>query len=57
MAKATEVFVTGTAAEITPVGAIGNLTFTPGRITETVMHDYDELIHQSPAQVTQRAPI
>ncbi len=57
MAKATEVFVTGTAAEITPVGAIGDLTFTPGRITETVMRDYDELIHQSPAQVNQRAPI
>lgn len=57
MAKADEVFVTGTAAELTPVSAIGDLTFTPGRITEALLHDYDKLIRLSPEEVENKAPI
>ena len=33
-------FLTGTAAEVTPVSQIGAETFTPGDITETLMNDY-----------------
>jgi len=40
LTKASEVFITGTAAEVTPVGVIDELTFTPGRITETLMNDF-----------------
>ena len=45
LAGATEVFLTGTAAEVTPVGRIGDLTFTPGEITRTLMTDYDALVN------------
>lgn len=41
MAQAREVFLTGTAAEITPVGGIGELTFTPGAVTRTLIAAYD----------------
>lgn len=40
MAGFTECFVTGTAAEITPVGEIGPYKFTPGKLTETLSADY-----------------
>jgi branched-chain amino acid aminotransferase len=51
MARATEVFLTGTAAEVTPVRAIGALGFTPGRVCETLMKGYDALVNSSPAEV------
>ncbi len=35
-----EIFLTGTAAEITPVGQIGDLRFTPGRLTAQLAEDY-----------------
>ena len=38
--KASEVFITGTAAEVTPVGEIGDLKFTPAAITKQMMADY-----------------
>jgi branched-chain amino acid aminotransferase len=57
MAAASEVFLAGTAAEVTPVRAIGDLDFTPGPITETLMSGYEALIHMSPDEVEQRAPI
>jgi branched-chain amino acid aminotransferase len=38
--QASEVFITGTAAEVTPVGEIGELKFTPGAITKQMMADY-----------------
>jgi branched-chain amino acid aminotransferase len=37
-----ECFLTGSAAEVTPVGEIGEHRFTPAQITETLMNDYAE---------------
>jgi branched-chain amino acid aminotransferase len=53
--KATEVFLAGTAAEVTPVRQIGEVSYTPGRITETLMKDYDALVRMSPEEVAKRA--
>ncbi len=57
MARATEVFLAGTAAEVTPVRTIGQYEFTPGKITETLLTDYEQLVRMSPEIVEQRAPI
>ena len=35
-----ECFITGSAAEVTPVSEIGSYTFQPGAITKTLMDDY-----------------
>ncbi len=35
-----ECFIVGTAAEVTPVSEIGNHSFAPGKISETLMNDY-----------------
>jgi len=35
-----ECFITGSAAEVTPVQQIADWTFTPGRITQQLMDDY-----------------
>jgi branched-chain amino acid aminotransferase len=35
-----ECFITGTAAEVTPVSAIGPYTFQPGNMTKVLMEDY-----------------
>jgi branched-chain amino acid aminotransferase len=51
LAKATEVFLAGTAAEVTPVRQVGDLTFTPGAITETLLKDYEALVRMAPDQV------
>jgi branched-chain amino acid aminotransferase len=42
--SADEIFLTGTAAEVTPVGQIGDLKFTPGRMCRTLMEDYEALV-------------
>ena len=42
--NATEIFLTGTAAEVTPVGAIDDLKFTVGNITRWMMEDYDKVV-------------
>jgi len=36
----TECFLTGTAAEVTPVSQIGEHTYTPAKICETLLNDY-----------------
>jgi branched-chain amino acid aminotransferase len=41
MANAQECFITGTAAEITPVREIGNYKFTPGDVCKALITDYD----------------
>jgi branched-chain amino acid aminotransferase len=35
-----ECFITGTAAEVTPVSQIGDFAFKPGQISETLLNDY-----------------
>jgi branched-chain amino acid aminotransferase len=51
MPEATEVFLAGTAAEVTPVREIASHAFTPGQITETLLKDYDALVRKSPEEV------
>ncbi len=46
MAKAQECFLTGTAAEITPVREIGPYQFTPGEVTQTLLSDYEALVRK-----------
>ncbi len=45
-----EVFLTGTAAEVTPVGEVGEYRFTPGRITKTLMDAYADEVRKPAAQ-------
>ncbi|MEQ9314774.1 MAG: branched-chain amino acid aminotransferase [Henriciella sp.] len=40
-----ECFITGTAAEITPVRQIGEVDFKPGEITEALVTDYSDLVN------------
>jgi branched-chain amino acid aminotransferase len=42
LGKAQEVFLTGTAAEVTPVREIGPYKFTPGRICKQMMEDFEK---------------
>lgn len=42
LAKAQEVFLTGTAAEVTPVASIGDWTFTPGAVCKLLIDVYDK---------------
>ena len=44
LGRATEVFLTGTAAEVTPVRQIGAHHYTPGAITETLVRSYGALV-------------
>lgn len=43
--KASEVFLTGSAAEVTAVGEIDAHRFTPGTITKQAIDDYRDLVH------------
>ena len=45
LARTQEVFLTGTAAEVTPVGQIGDFTFTPGDVTLGLADDFTALAH------------
>jgi branched-chain amino acid aminotransferase len=49
MAGFSECFITGTAAEVTPVSEIGPYRFTIGDITRTLMNDYSALVHPAKA--------
>jgi branched-chain amino acid aminotransferase len=51
MATASEVFLAGTAAEVTPVRQIGALSFAPGPVTERLLRDYEALVQMSPEKV------
>jgi branched-chain amino acid aminotransferase len=44
LASANEVFLTGTAAEVTPVGTIDDTTFQVGEITRQMVEDYDHTV-------------
>ena len=45
LARTQEVFITGTAVEVTPVSEIDEYSFTPGEITKTLMTDYADLVN------------
>lgn len=55
LALATEAFLAGTAAEVTPVRQIGTNHYMPGTITETLLRDYEALVRMSPADVAAAA--
>ena len=57
MERFTECFLTGTAAEVTPVREIGPYRFTPGPITETLFHDYAEDVRKPVSSVNLRASV
>lgn len=44
LAQTQEVFLTGTAVEVTPVSEIGEYRFTPGEITFGLLKAYDDLV-------------
>ena len=46
LANTQEVFLTGTAVEVTPVAEIDDYKFTPGEITRDLLTAYDELVQQ-----------
>ena len=51
LANAQECFLTGTAAEVTPVREIGQYKFTPGDVCRTLMADFDAAVgKQIPAK-------
>jgi branched-chain amino acid aminotransferase len=47
LTRADEAFITGTAAEITPVREIGEYTFTPSSMTEVLMEAFDAEVRSS----------
>ena len=49
MADATECLLTGTAAEVTPVGEIDDYRFKPGKITAQLIEDFDHLVRRKAA--------
>ncbi|MFH5923949.1 branched-chain amino acid aminotransferase [Roseomonas xinghualingensis] len=55
IARASEVFLAGTAAEVTPVRRIADHHYAPGRITEMLVGEYARLVRMSPEEVLQRA--
>jgi len=46
LAEASEVFLCGTAAEIVPVGAVGDCRYQVGPMTRALMEDYARLVRQ-----------
>jgi branched-chain amino acid aminotransferase len=51
MENFSECFITGSAAEVTPVSEIGPYRFKPGQISETLMNDYAEEVRRPVSQV------
>ena len=47
MADFEECFITGSAAEVTPVSEIGPYNFTPGPISKMMVEDYDKAVNPS----------
>jgi len=45
LAKSQEMFLTGTAAEVTPVSEVDEYKFTVGPVTRALMEDYDALVN------------
>ncbi|HEY0421472.1 MAG TPA: branched-chain amino acid aminotransferase [Acetobacteraceae bacterium] len=51
LSRTSEVFLVGTAAEVTPVREIAGQGYTPSRITETLLGDFEKLVRMSPEDV------
>ena len=49
LGKTQEVFLTGTAVEVTPVAEIDDYRFQAGEITRNLMNDYDALVRKHAA--------
>ncbi|MEI6730591.1 MAG: aminotransferase class IV, partial [Pseudomonadota bacterium] len=45
LANASQAFLCGTAAEVSPVGLIGDHKFTVGEMTKQLMQDYSDLVN------------
>lgn len=52
-----ECFLTGTAAEVTPVSEIGPHKFTPGQISENLIHDYTAEVMPKTANAAQESAV
>ena len=50
--NAHEIFVTGTAAEVTPVGKIDDLEYEVGEITKVLRGDYEKLVGRSETEIS-----
>jgi branched-chain amino acid aminotransferase len=46
LAGFSECFITGTAAEVTPVAQIGEYRFTPGNISLALMDDFAKMVRR-----------
>jgi branched-chain amino acid aminotransferase len=46
-----EVFICGTAAEVTPVAEIGEFTYRPGNISLSLMDDYARMVRREPLSI------
>jgi branched-chain amino acid aminotransferase len=51
LSRSTEVFLAGTAAEVSPVRQIAEHHYTPGKITETLLGDFEKLVRMTPTEV------
>jgi len=48
LAGFSECFITGTAAEVTPVSRVGDYRFTPGNISLSLMEDFARVVRREP---------
>ncbi len=55
LGQAKEVFITGTAVEVTPVGEIDEHRYTPGDVTRTMMEDYEKAVGKQPESAASAA--
>lgn len=55
LGQASEAFLVGTAAEVTAIRSIGPHVYTPGRITETLLGEFQRLAHMDPEEVARLA--
>ncbi|MBV9735488.1 MAG: branched-chain amino acid aminotransferase [Acidisphaera sp.] len=55
LGRASEAFIVGTAAEVTAVRSIGAHAYTPGRVTETLLGEFQRLVRLAPEEVARLA--
>ena len=51
LARASEVMLVGTGAEVTPVREIAGQHYTPARITAALLNEYEQIVRLPPAAV------